>query len=90
MGAEHVPAAAVPALVALVDQMPVILCTRVRAGRVFLKTYGFPGSEMDLIARGLIPCGYLSAGKARLLLSLLLASGAEDKAIRSGFELTLP
>jgi L-asparaginase len=90
MGAGHVPAAAVPALVALIDQMPVILCTRVRAGRVFLKTYGFPGSEMDLIARGLIPCGHLSAGKARLLLSLLLASGADDKAIRSGFALTLP
>ena len=90
MGAGHVPAAAVPALVALIDQMPVILCTRVRAGRVFLKTYGFPGSEMDLIARGLIPCGHLSAGKARLMLSLLLASGADDKTIRSGFKLTSP
>jgi L-asparaginase len=90
MGAGHVPAAAVPALVALIAQMPVILCTRVRAGRVFLKTYGFTGSEMDLIARGLIPCGHLSAGKARLMLSLLLASGADDKTIRSGFKLTSP
>lgn len=90
MGAGHVPAAAVPALVALIAQMPVVLCTRVRAGRVFRKTYGFPGSEMDLIARGLIPCGHLSAGRARLMLSLLLASGADDKAIRAGFEQTLP
>ena len=90
MGAGHVPAAAVPALAALMTQMPVVLCTRVRAGRVFRKTYGFPGSEMDLIARGLIPCGHLSAGKARLMLSLLLASGADDTAIRAAFEQTLP
>jgi L-asparaginase len=88
MGAGHVPAAAVAAVAQLVTQMPVVLCTRVRGGRVFTKTYGFAGSEMDLIAKGAIPCGHLSAGKARLLLTLLLCSGsgASAERIRQAFQ----
>jgi L-asparaginase len=39
---------------------------------VFTKTYGYPGAEIDLIKRGLIPAGYLSGLKARLLLSLVM------------------
>lgn len=85
MGAGHVPAAAAEAVAKLATEMPVVLCTRVRAGRVFTKTYGFPGSEMDLIAKGVIPCGHLSAGKARLLLTLLLRTGASTEDIRRAF-----
>lgn len=90
MGAGHVPAATVASLSALAADMPVVLCTRVRAGRVFRKTYGFPGSEMDLIARGVIPCGHLSAAKARLLLTLLLSTGARSDEIREAFKKTTP
>ena len=86
MGAGHVPAATVGAIEALVSEMPVVLCTRVRGGRVFTQTYGFAGSEMDLIAKGVIPCGHLSASKARLLLSLLLAGGTAPAGIRQAFE----
>lgn len=85
MGAGHVPAATVGAIEALVAQMPVVLCTRVRGGRVFTQTYGFAGSEMDLIAKGVVPCGHLSASKARLLLSLLLATGTSPDGIRQAF-----
>ena len=85
MGAGHVPAATVGAIETLVAQMPVVLCTRVRGGRVFTQTYGFAGSEMDLIAKGIIPCGHLSASKARLLLSLLLATGTSPDGIRQAF-----
>lgn len=88
MGAGHVSAVAVDAVAALINVMPVVLCSRVRAGRVFTKTYGFPGSEIDLIARGAIPCGYLSASKVRLLLTLLLSSGAGPDEIRKVFELS--
>ena len=85
MGAGHVPAASVGAVVELMHQMPVVLCTRVRGGRVFTQTYGCAGSEMDLIAKGVIPCGHLSASKARLLLSLLLATGTSPDGIRQAF-----
>ena len=90
MGAGHVPAAAVDAISKLVDQMPVILCSRVRAGRVFTQTYGFAGSEMDLIKRGAIPCGHLSSAKARLLLTLLQSTGATEDEIRTAFGRTTP
>lgn len=85
MGAGHVPAAAADAVAHLATKMPVVLCTRVRGGRVFTKTYSFPGSEMDLIAKSVIPCGHLSAGKARLLLTLLLSSRASTDSIRQAF-----
>ncbi|MDB5874118.1 MAG: L-asparaginase [Ramlibacter sp.] len=85
MGAGHVPAAAVEPISALIRCMPVVLSTRVPAGRVFARTYGFAGSEMDLIARGAIPCGHLGASKARLLLTLLLSAGAGDDEVRAAF-----
>jgi len=88
MGAGHVPAATVEALNTLAQQMPVVLTTRVRAGRVFTATYGFPGSEMDLIARGLLPGGFLTAAKARLLLSLLLTLRADPAEIKAAFAYT--
>jgi L-asparaginase len=85
MGAGHVPQAAVATIARLIEQMPVVLGTRVRGGPVFTGTYGFPGSETDLIARGAIPCGQLTASKSRLLLSLLLGSGLDRAAIRTAF-----
>jgi L-asparaginase len=85
MGAGHVPAAAVERIAAAIEAMPVVLCTRVAAGRVFGRTYGFPGSEMDLIQRGVVPAGHLSASKARLLLALLISTGSSLEAIREAF-----
>ena len=75
MGAGHLPANLADVVSRLGAAMPVVLASRVTAGPVFQRTYGFPGSEMDLIARGALPGGYLSGGKACLLLRLLLASG---------------
>lgn len=85
MGAGHLPASWAPQVEALARTMPVLLATRVRAGPVLERTYGFVGSEMDLIAKGLIPCGHLSAAKACLLLRLLLASGVSGKALQEAF-----
>jgi L-asparaginase len=85
MGVGHVPAAMVPALADLTRIFPVVLSSRVASGPVFGRTYGFPGSETDLLARGLIPSGALGGLKARLLLSLLLGAGLQGQALRDAF-----
>lgn len=41
------------------------------------------GSEQDLLARGVLPAGWLDARKARLLLWALLAAGAGPEAVRA-------
>jgi L-asparaginase len=40
---------------------------------------------MDLLARGLIPSGALDGPKARILLALLLRSGAPREEIQAAF-----
>lgn len=86
MGGGHVTAAMVAALEELAKSMPVILASRTGTGDVLRATYGFPGSEEDLLARGLIPAGWLDGLKARILLSLLLAAGLDRSAIEARFD----
>lgn len=85
MGAGHVPAVLAPIVSDLIAQMPVILASRVTTGPVFSRTYGFPGSEMDLLARGAVSAGSLTALKARLLLLLLIRARASRDAIAASF-----
>jgi L-asparaginase len=85
MGAGHVPENLVETLAKAATEMPVILASRTGAGSVLRNTYGFPGSERDLIDHGLIPAGRLDPLKARILLACLLAQGAERTEIRNAF-----
>ncbi|MGQ9684268.1 MAG: asparaginase [Anaerolineae bacterium] len=75
LGGGHALPPLVPILASLVERMPVVMASRTGCGEVLTKTYGFPASEIDLIAHGLIPAGMLDGPKARLLLTLLLRAG---------------
>jgi L-asparaginase len=85
MGAGHVPAAVAPLVEDLARQMPVVLSSRVAAGPAFTNTYGYPGSEIDLLRRGALPAGALSGPKARLLLMLLLRCDMSREALEESF-----
>ncbi|HET6534123.1 MAG TPA: asparaginase [Actinoplanes sp.] len=84
-GAGHVPETWVPHLAVAARRIPVVLASRTGAGFVATGTYGFAGSERDLIGRGLIPAGMLDPYKARILLHLLLTTGADPGAVRTAF-----
>ena len=86
LGAGHVPAPMVPVVAAQAARIPVILSTRTGAGSVLRQTYGYPGSERDLLDRGLIQSGFLDPAKSRVLLTLLLANDADRSEITDAFD----
>ena len=85
LGVGHVPADMAPVLGRLADRIPVVLASRIGTGPVHDHTYGYPGSERDLLSRGLISAGCLAPVKARILLHLLIASEADMTRIRATF-----
>lgn len=74
LGGGHAPKEAVAALARLAQRMPVVLTSRAGAGPVLHRTYGFAGSERDLLDRGLLHGGTLDGKKARILLGAGLAA----------------
>jgi L-asparaginase len=75
LGAGHVPVQMADRLETIAASVPVVLASRTGAGEVLRETYGYPGAERDLLARGLIWSGALDGPKARVLLALALAAG---------------
>ncbi|WP_309238390.1 asparaginase [Actinoplanes aureus] len=90
-GVGHVPETWVTHLQHAAARIPVVLASRTGAGSIATGIYGFPGSERDLLQRGLIPAGMLDAYKARLLLQFLLTTTTDRGALVAAFaEATTP
>jgi L-asparaginase len=85
-GGGHVPAWTVPILEKVAAQIPVVMASRTGGGEMLTGTYAYPGSETDLIARGLISAAGLSAPHATVLLRLLLMAGVAPDELAWYFE----
>ena len=88
-GVGHAPEWMVNTLAQLASTRPVVLTSRVGGGELLRETYGFSGSESDLLEHGLIWAGFLDGLKARLLLSIALAAEWSTDKIREGFAAVL-
>lgn len=84
-GAGHLPASLAPIVSEAPADRPVIFASRCGSGPTAHNTYGYPGSEIDLIARGAWPGGWLSPLKARIAIWAILATGAQGDAARALF-----
>ncbi|MDD9991347.1 MAG: asparaginase [Rhodospirillales bacterium] len=84
-GGGHAAAWVADKLADAAQRVPVVMASRTGAGEMLRQTYDFKGSEIDLLARGMINAGWLDGLKARLLLTLLLMAGGDDAAIREEF-----
>jgi L-asparaginase len=85
VGGGHVSDRLVERIGGTARRIPVVLATRTGSGPVLTATYAAPGAEIDLIGRGVITAGELNAYKARLLLLMLLAHGADKGEIATAF-----
>lgn len=85
-GVGHVSQYEADRIEALLPRLPIVIASRTGAGATASRTYGFAGSEIDLARRGALFSGWLAPRKARLLLWLLLASGAPRSACANAFD----
>jgi L-asparaginase len=86
LGGGHVPSWMVPAIERVAGQIPTILASRTGGGEMLRHSYGYAGSETDLLTRGLISAAGLGATKARILLRLLLVAGVPRDRVARCFE----
>lgn len=84
-GAGHVSGSMAAMVSKVVARMPVVFASRTGAASVLADTYGFVGSERDLLERQAVSAGWVDARKARILLGCLLAAGEPVDAIRTEF-----
>lgn len=85
-GSGHLPADLAPLVSEAPADRPVIFCTRCGDGPVTRATYGYPGSEIDLMARGAWPGDWLTPLKARLLIWAIQAGDTPEADHRALFE----
>tara|TARA_Y100001970_G_scaffold267935_1_gene358593 strand:- start:55274 stop:56275 length:1002 start_codon:yes stop_codon:yes gene_type:complete len=84
-GGGHLPAAMVEKITKAVAKIPVVLASRIGSGELLRETYMFPGSEIDLMDKGIINSGLMNGLQAKIILTLLLANGVNTNTIISEF-----
>lgn len=67
------------------ESLPVVLAVRPERGQLLRATYGFEGSERDVIATGVVDGAGLAPPAARMLLLAALGSGLRGDALRDVF-----
>ncbi|MFY0729345.1 asparaginase [Pseudomonas sp. NFX15] len=78
-GAGHVSDRWATAIEIIAGKIPVVIATRTGSGATAQASYGFGGSEMDLIRKGALMAGFLCPRKARILLWLLIGCQRQDE-----------
>lgn len=86
MGVGHIAPWLLEPIAEVAREVPVMFASRTGAGEVFQGTYGFEGSESDLLGAGLLPAGILDGLKARVLASVGLAGGWDSKRLASAID----
>lgn len=76
-GGGHVPSWWVAPLLAAAERIPVVLASRTGSGPMLRDTYGFTGSERQLLNGGLVSAGVLDGLKARILLVVALMTTSD-------------
>ena len=86
-GLGHVSAATSEELTTAVGRgVVVVVASRTARGGTGRATYGYIGSETQLIAGGVLMAGELSGRKARLLLHVLLAAGLKGEELAAALQ----
>jgi L-asparaginase len=83
LGAGHLPPPVLAALSAI--DVPVVLALRPERGAMLRETYGFEGSERDVLAAGVVPAPGLAPPAARMLLLAALGGGLAPEALAGVF-----
>jgi L-asparaginase len=87
LGAGHLSPPALAVLREAPEDLPVVLTVRPERGQLLRQTYGFEGSERDVLATGVVAAAGLAPPAARMLLLAALGEGRRDDALRTVFAL---
>jgi L-asparaginase len=85
LGAGHLPPRALAALRECAEGLPVVFVVRPERGHLLRETYGYEGSERDVLATGVIEAAGLSGPAARMLLLAGLGAGLHGDDLRAVF-----
>jgi len=84
-GGGHVPSRLMDTIAKVARTIPVVIASRTGAGEGLIRTYGYPGSEVDWIKAGAISSLGLGPSQAAVLLSLLLSQEVQEPRLQQAF-----